>query len=339
MVLAAAAVCALGAGVGSLAGCAGRGARAQPRSTSEQVKPGGLLSRPKLVASATEKYPDPVTGQLDFFDELEERELVSHDDSLHAVLLVMSGSSAPTYVQRVALAKGHGWLEMGFNRPPREAVTVGEVALLVSRSMNGNNIAAPLREADALAELKVKGIFPQGSRPTEGLTGPQLLAVVMLADEASRGRPMAQGAPEAPPPVFADITPVGAAPAPAPEQPPAPAPPGPPPAETRPAVAVTAPAARPEPLPQFPQPTATPAAPVAPAVTPVAPAETPAPGPAPSPPAPSPPAPAPPPPAPSPAPAPKTPEVAPAPAAPPPAVAPKPRWVGGKPLEKKKKKP
>ncbi len=85
------------AGAALSAGCSG-----SRSSSSSSGDPG---SRPVVSASAVESAGDaPALSArtLAFFDELETRPLVAHDDALEGILLVATGRPSETYRQRVA---------------------------------------------------------------------------------------------------------------------------------------------------------------------------------------------------------------------------------------------
>jgi hypothetical protein len=245
--------------------------------------------------------PGAAVQQLEFYDEVETRDVVAHDDVLHAALLFGRGSSAPTFAQRAALAREQGWVDRSFNRSAHEAATVGEVSQIMARVM-GLDGSSPQAAVAALGET---GVLPEGLTAHQGISGRQFLAVLgrsydwLQRDEAAAGhRPLAARPPavdlEAQATARADERPAA------------------PPAAAQ-AAPVLTPRAMAEPLPEVPKQAPAPA--LAPAAPPVA-AKDPPPSPAPSAPPPAP---------------------APAPAAEEPAAAPTPRpWVGGKPLGKKK---
>lgn len=124
-------------------------------------------------------------SELDFFDALSQRTLVCHDDVIHAALLLGNGASAPTYVERIALANRLGYLERGFEAPPLEAATVGEVAQVMRRVMQRETgAAAPLNQQQSILWMASHGLLPAGARPYQGLTGPQLLTILGAVREA-----------------------------------------------------------------------------------------------------------------------------------------------------------
>ncbi len=242
---------------GLFTGCAGDNGNVAGKPVSGGGLVPGLSQRPRVATSAAERFSGANNSALDFYDELERHDLVSHDDAVHSVLLLKMGRSEPTFVQRIALAKEHGLLDMKFDRPPREAVTIGELARLLDRAMQGNNVV-PKTEGQALRDLKELGIIPQESRGTQGLTGAQMLAVLGSANEVMatgrglRPRTIASTRTQAPePPKAAAI---------------APADPFEDLAPSRPAVA-----AKPEPKTIEPAPPSAPATPAKPAPAPVTP--------------------------------------------------------------------
>lgn len=272
-------------------------------------------TRPMVKVTAADMYswgPGASAQQLEFYDEVESRDIVAHDDVLHAALLFGRGSSAATFAQRAALAREQGWVDRSFSRPAHEAATVGEVSQIMARVM-GLNGSSPHA---AVASLSKAGVLPEGLTAQQGISGRQFLALLgrsydwLQRDQfaASAERPLAARPPAVD--LEGQATARGE---------PRPASPAPAAAEPRQPAATTTPRAMAEPLPDLPK------------REPVA---TRTPTPAPAAPAPTTPAakdqPQPPPPAPAPAPAPAAEEPA-KPAAP----TPRP-WVGGKPLGKKK---
>jgi hypothetical protein len=147
---------------------------------------GEVSDRPLLGPSVAELHgaqsPD-APGQLDYLDALEKRDLVCNDDALCAVLMLTSKQALPTYQARVGAAKEKGIVDAGYDRPGREAVTAGEVAGMVDRSLGA---AASVSDAQAMSDLKAKGVFPAAARTNQGMTGSQLLAVLGSAGDVLR---------------------------------------------------------------------------------------------------------------------------------------------------------
>lgn len=176
---------------------------------------GSRSLRPLVEAPAAElARAEPTAGtsaELDFFDTLETRRLVCHDDVLHAALLVGNGHSEATPMTRMALARRLGYLAPDFDRPPLEAATAGELARLALRLTDGES-ASRVNQEQSLMRLAARGIVPMSVKPYQGVTGAQLISVmagvraeianrplarVALADEpaASPSEPVAQPAP------------------------------------------------------------------------------------------------------------------------------------------------
>ncbi len=157
-----AAVCGLALG---LAGCSSGGSHAADA---------GVGFRPLVDKSAIEvSQPSDSTG-LAFFDELEGKPLASQDDAIHSMLLLGTGTSAASYEQRVAMAKELGYVERGFDRPGRQAVTMGDVAEMASKILEGKR---PATADEAIAKLVHREIAPAAARPNQGLTGAQLVSM------------------------------------------------------------------------------------------------------------------------------------------------------------------
>jgi hypothetical protein len=124
--------------------------------------------------------PGSASQQLEFFEELSRRPIVSHDDAVHAALLFSAGSSAPTYQARLSAARSRGLIDAGYSRPAREAATVGEVSRMLARSLR---LPGGSTEADATAALKREGLLPEHAEAQQGLTGAQMLALLGAAED------------------------------------------------------------------------------------------------------------------------------------------------------------
>ena len=90
------------------------------------------------------------------------------------MLLLGTGTSAPSYEQRVVMAKELGYVERGFDRPGRQAVTMGDVAEMASKILEGKR---PASAEEAMAKLVHREIAPASARPNQGLTGAQLVSM------------------------------------------------------------------------------------------------------------------------------------------------------------------
>jgi hypothetical protein len=131
-------------------------------------------NRPLVGQTAVEASPAGDAGGLGFFDELEGKPLASQDDAIHAMLLLGTGTSGGTYEQRVGMAKALGYVDKGYNQPARQAVTIGEVASMATRILEGKT---PATQDDAMARLVHREIAPGSARANQGLTGAQLVSM------------------------------------------------------------------------------------------------------------------------------------------------------------------
>lgn len=141
-------------------------------------------ARPVVAASAAETAPASVQG-LAFFDELETRSLISHDDALEGVLLVATGRSSASYGERVEAAKSLGLVAPSFSRPAREATTIGEVSLMSVRVLDRTPDAPTSPEA-AVRQMVALGILPPPARTHQGLTGAQLVSILGQVEDRMR---------------------------------------------------------------------------------------------------------------------------------------------------------
>lgn len=110
-----------------------------------------------------------------FFDALESRPLASYDDAIHAALLLGTGSSGDSAAQRVAMAAQLGYVPTTFDRPAREAVTIGEVARMFAAILENHAVASPER---AITILQSRGVAVGSGQINQGLTGAQLMSVI-----------------------------------------------------------------------------------------------------------------------------------------------------------------
>lgn len=149
---------------------------------SSRTSARALDQRPTVAQSAAESIDASADeGGLGFFDALESRPLASQDDAIHAALLLGTGSSAPTAPQRIAMASTLGYLPANFDRSPRDAVTIGEVANVLAPILEARPIASP---AAAIGALRARGVTIGTGLPNQGLTGAQLMSVVGAMQDA-----------------------------------------------------------------------------------------------------------------------------------------------------------
>lgn len=136
------------------------------------------------TAAETAGNADSSILGLSFFDELETRSLVAHDDALEGVLLLACGRGASNYSDRLMLTKALGLVDSSFDRPPREAATIGEVSRMVVRVLD--RTGDELSQEQAVAKLVDLSILPPPARPIQGLTGAQLVSILGAADDQMR---------------------------------------------------------------------------------------------------------------------------------------------------------
>lgn len=191
---------------GTVLGAAGCGGKASERPRVEvsaaELYAEPPLVRPALIAGGEAQSggnPDSAaSADLNFFDDLTTRGLASNDDAVHAALLLGVGRSAATYPDRVLLAQQAGLLEATYDRPGREAATIGEVSSLLVRVVDGPQRISQER---AVARLVATRMLPFGAEPFQGLTGAQLITLVGGTSDLLRvqGRGLPGSNPPTPP--------------------------------------------------------------------------------------------------------------------------------------------
>jgi len=153
------------------------------RSDSAAASGRSISGRPRIAASVAEVHAEGGADQLEFFEELETRPLVSQDDALHAVLLFVRGSSAPTYVQRAAIAKQLGLMDPRSDQRPRDAVTVGEFSQFLAAALPESGGTVKLLNIDeSVARLRELGLTPVRWEPNRGISGAELVGVLNAAE-------------------------------------------------------------------------------------------------------------------------------------------------------------
>ncbi len=143
-------------------------------SSREAAMVGEVGNRPLVAETAVEASPVSDAGGLGFFDALEAKPLASQDDAIHSMLLLGTGVSGSSYEQRVAMAKKLGYVDASFASPARQAVTMGEIASMATRILEGKPAAT---QDDAMARLVRREIAPAAARANQGMTGAQLVSI------------------------------------------------------------------------------------------------------------------------------------------------------------------
>lgn len=176
----------LAAAVAVLAGCSDR-----YKDTRYTRFASGVKERPIVAESAAEMFVtvDDVarpggaaSSELNFFDELETREEVVNDDAVHAIILLGTGVTMPSYDERVTIGRRLGWLRvLRPGRPPREAATTGEISRMIVRMMGDRR---PLTPAKATQRLQSLGLLPADIKHYQGMTGAQFVSLLGQVEEA-----------------------------------------------------------------------------------------------------------------------------------------------------------
>lgn len=176
----------LAAAVAVAAGCSDR-----YKDTRYTRFASGVKERPLVAESAAEMFVtvDDVarpggaaSSELNFFDELETREEVVNDDAVHAIILLGTGVTMPSYDERVTIGRRLGWLRvLRPGRPPREAATTGEISRMIVRMMGDKR---PLTPAKATQRLQSLGLLPAEIKHYQGMTGAQFVSLLGQVEEA-----------------------------------------------------------------------------------------------------------------------------------------------------------
>lgn len=92
---------------------------------------GCAVERTVLEDSAVDRFPG-YEAELDFWDDLATRQVVTNSDALYGLLLV-GGTEQPAadYEGRLAAARQRGWIGQGDAPSMNESATVGMVSLAV----------------------------------------------------------------------------------------------------------------------------------------------------------------------------------------------------------------
>ena len=140
-----------------------------------------FAGRPRVQYSVAESYGGLGVEQLNFFDAVEKRDIVTHDDALHGALLLFTGQSGSTFSQRASRAKQMGLVDVKYDPPPREAITAGEFAMILAAGMK---LPEAGTESGAVVALKRARVYPEFVGENAGLSGAQLLTVLGHAEDA-----------------------------------------------------------------------------------------------------------------------------------------------------------
>lgn len=147
----------------------------------------------------TENLADAsVESQMAFWHTLAERSIVSNDEAFHAVMLYHPEIEiVDSYDARVATLKEHGLLHQGFDSAANEAITRGDLAVILAKLLEiDGGVTMQLFGPSpryATRELVYRGIYPPSS-PNQTFTGDAFVAMIGRAEDyqraqVTRGRP------------------------------------------------------------------------------------------------------------------------------------------------------
>ncbi len=91
---------------------------------------GCAMERTVLEDSAVDAFGG-VESELDFWDELATRRVVTNDDALHGLLLLAGEDGGADYASRLEAARGRGWISESASPPKNESAAVGMIAVAV----------------------------------------------------------------------------------------------------------------------------------------------------------------------------------------------------------------
>jgi hypothetical protein len=170
-------------GVGGVGGCA--------RSSVE-----GSLASPVLAGD--------VNAELDFWDALGERLLISNDEALHGLFLFADGQDPRrTYQERLDEARRRAWVASDFDEPGNLAMQRGAVAraICVQCKVEGGvmmRVAGPVPRY-ATRELQYLGLMGNGSEQ-QAISGREFMGMISKAqDYINTQAALARAATEIPP--------------------------------------------------------------------------------------------------------------------------------------------
>lgn len=132
-------------------------------------------------------------AQMEFWHQLYERKFTSNDDAFHGMLLFLDGTDASAdYAARVATLKQRGLLPASFDAPANEAVTRGDLAVIIVKTLKikGGLMQALLPDSPryAMRELQYSGIYPSGST-WQRFTGGQFVSIIGRLEDYTRANP------------------------------------------------------------------------------------------------------------------------------------------------------
>ncbi len=105
---------------------------------------GCAMERTVLEDSAVDAFGG-VEYELDFWDELATRRVVTNDDALQGLLLLAGEEGQADYAARLEAARGRGWLSGSASPPKNESAAVGMIAVAVCHILdNTGGVTIPV---------------------------------------------------------------------------------------------------------------------------------------------------------------------------------------------------
>jgi hypothetical protein len=147
---------------------------------------------------------DDQDSQISFWHTLATKPVASNDDAFHAILLDVDETDPnPDYAARVKALKARGFLLSCFDRPAKEGVTRGTmaVALYQMAGIKGGvmlQIFGP-NERYCVRELRYLNMLPPSS-PNQTFSGVELVGVIGRYEDFVHGNPANLPASVMPPP-------------------------------------------------------------------------------------------------------------------------------------------
>jgi hypothetical protein len=155
------------------------------------VLSGCQTARVQQPLTATLAGNDP-GAQLEIWHQLADRTVTCNDEAFHGILLYLDEQdTAADYAARVSTLKSRGLLPAGFDRPADEAVTRGNLAIIIARAM-GIKGGVMMRATGgywqryATRELMFMDLYPPSS-PQQTFTGGEFLGIIGRLEDWQRG--------------------------------------------------------------------------------------------------------------------------------------------------------
>ena len=151
---------------------------------------GCAIERTMLEDSAVDAFGS-VEAELDFWDDLATRRVVTNDDALHGLLLLAGEDGGIDYAARLEAARGRGWLPESTSPPKNESAAVGMIAVAVCDILEIEGgvtmrLLGPLPRY-CTRELVFLEIIP-GRTENQSLSGLEFIDLAGRVEDAMTGR-------------------------------------------------------------------------------------------------------------------------------------------------------